>query len=86
VETTAYAIARTVDATFGDAIEPVTAALAAEGFGRAASCNVVVRCEGVRTIVSAIEPRAAMRLAGNPDLEPLAEEVRERIARALASL
>jgi uncharacterized protein (DUF302 family) len=130
VETTAYAITRTVDATFGDAIERVTAALAAEGFGvlttidvqetmrrklelevepytilgacnpQLASqglgmepdlgvllpCNVVVRREGARTIVSAMEPLAAMRLAGNPDLEPLAEEARERIERALASI
>ncbi len=49
-------------------------------------CNVVVRTDGDRTAVAAMEPLAAMRLAGNPALEPLAAEARERIERAIASL
>jgi uncharacterized protein (DUF302 family) len=49
-------------------------------------CNVVVRTDGDRTVVAAMEPLAAMRLAGNPELEPLAVEARERIERAIASL
>lgn len=49
-------------------------------------CNVVVRESGDRTVVAAMEPTAAMRLAGNPALEPLAAEARERIERAVASL
>ena len=127
---TAYAITRTIDASFEDAIEHVTAALAAEGFGilttidvqatmkkkldldvapytilgacnpQLASrglaiepdlgvllpCNVIVRRDGDTTIISAMEPLAAMRLAANPDLEPLAGEARERIERALGAL
>lgn len=50
-------------------------------------CNVVVRREEEeRTVVAAMEPLAAMGLATNPALEPLAAEARERIERAMASL
>lgn len=49
-------------------------------------CNVVVRESGDQTVVAAMEPMAAMGLAGNPALEPLAAEARERIERAVASL
>lgn len=49
-------------------------------------CNVVVRRDGDHTIVAAMEPLAAMRLAGNPALEPLASDARQRIERAVNSL
>ena len=49
-------------------------------------CNVVVRSDGERTVVAAMEPLAAMGLASNPALKPLAAVARERIERALASL
>jgi uncharacterized protein (DUF302 family) len=49
-------------------------------------CNVVVRRDGNRTVVAAMEPLAAMGLASNPALEPLAAAARERIERAMASL
>jgi uncharacterized protein (DUF302 family) len=49
-------------------------------------CNVVVRVEDGRTRVAAMEPMAALALAGNPELEPLAAEARERIERAVGSL
>lgn len=63
------------------------AGLAAEpNLGVLLPCNVVVRTDGDRTAVAAMEPLAAMRLAGNPALEPLAAEARERIERAIASL
>ena len=39
----------------------------------------------VKEMVAAMEPLAAMRLAGNPDLEPVAGEARERIERAVIS-
>ena len=130
MQVTTYAITRTVEAGYDEAIERVTAALAAEGFGILTTidvaatmkkkldldvepyvilgacnphlasrglgiepdlgvllpCNVVVRRAGDETIVSAMEPLAAMNLAGNPALEPLATEARERIERAVASL
>jgi uncharacterized protein (DUF302 family) len=49
-------------------------------------CNVVVRADRDVIRVSAMEPTAAMRLAGNPDLAPLAAEARTRIERALSKL
>ena len=64
-----------------------SAGLAAEpDLGVLLPCNVVVRTDGDRTVVAAMEPLAALRLAGNPALEPLAIEARERIERAIASL
>ena len=49
-------------------------------------CNVVIRQDGDSIHVAAMEPDAAMRLAGNPDLAPLAAEARERLQRALTHL
>jgi uncharacterized protein (DUF302 family) len=49
-------------------------------------CNVIVRSDGQTTVVSAMEPLAAMRLAANPELEPLAAEARERIERAVSAI
>ena len=46
-------------------------------------CNVVVRSHGEQTHVAAMEPAAALKLADNPDLEPLAHEAQERITRAV---
>ena len=46
-------------------------------------CNVVVRRHGGQTHIAAMEPAAALRLAANPDLEPLASEAQERITRAV---
>ncbi len=49
-------------------------------------CNVVVRTDDGAVRVSAMEPDAAMRLAGNPDLAPLAAEARDRLDRALSQI
>ncbi len=49
-------------------------------------CNVVVRQTGEQIAIAAMEPVAAMAIASNPALEPLALEARERIERAVASL
>jgi uncharacterized protein (DUF302 family) len=46
-------------------------------------CNVVVRRHGGYTHVAAMEPISALRLAGNPELEPLAAEAQARITRAV---
>jgi uncharacterized protein (DUF302 family) len=46
-------------------------------------CNVVVRRDQGCTYVSAIEPMSALELAGNPALEPIAREARERLERAI---
>ena len=130
IETTSYALVRSVESTFDDAVADVTSALAAEGFGilttidvqatlkakldldiapytilgacnpQLASrglaiepdlgvllpCNVVVWREGDRTILAATEPLAALALAGNSELEPIATEARDRLQRAIASV
>jgi len=50
-------------------------------------CNVVVQeGEGGSTVVSAINPEAAMASVGNPELAPVAEEVTEKLRRVIASL
>ena len=51
-------------------------------------CNVVVYAadEPGRSVVSAMDPVAALRLTGNPDIEPLARDVRARLERALEAV
>ena len=49
-------------------------------------CNVVVRVDGDTVRVAAMEPRAAMELAANPALAPLAAEAHDRLERALSRL
>lgn len=49
-------------------------------------CNVVVRQHGDHVHVSAMEPNAALALAGNDDLTPLAAEAHERLTRAMEAL
>ena len=49
-------------------------------------CNVVVRSDDGAVRVAAMEPGAAMRLAANPDLAPLAAEARDRLDRALSQI
>lgn len=49
-------------------------------------CNVVIRRDGDQTVIAAMEPLAAMALAANPALEPIATEARERLERAVASI
>ena len=49
-------------------------------------CNVVVRTQDGAVRVAAMEPTAALHLAENPGLEQLANEARDRISRAVASL
>lgn len=49
-------------------------------------CNVVVRQTGDRVRVAAMEPNAALALAGNDAIAPIAAEARERIARAVEAV
>jgi len=47
-------------------------------------CNVIVRDAGdEQTEVAAIDPVASMDRTGNPELASIAEEVRERLRRAV---
>ena len=49
-------------------------------------CNVVVRTAGGKTIVEAMDPAAAMGIVGNPAVESVANEAKERLEKALAAL
>lgn len=51
-------------------------------------CNVVVYAgDGPNTsVVSALDPVAALQLSGNDEIEPIAREVRARLERVLASV
>lgn len=49
-------------------------------------CNVVVRAAGDETIVEAMDPKAAMGLVQNPDVQVVAGEARAKLQAALESL
>ena len=51
-------------------------------------CNVVVYAGDVpgTSVVAAMDPVAALGLTGNAELKPLAEDVKSRLARALAAI
>ena len=49
-------------------------------------CNVVVRADGESTVVEALDPDIMVRLTGKPELEPVAEEAKARLAAALAAV
>lgn len=49
-------------------------------------CNVVVRADGERSVVQALDPRVIADVPGNPSLQPVADEAGRRIDAALAEL
>ncbi len=50
-------------------------------------CNLVVYAPpGEKVVVAALDPEQQLRLSGNEAIEPLAKDVRERIARVLAEV
>ncbi|MFC7045797.1 DUF302 domain-containing protein [Halobacteriaceae archaeon GCM10025711] len=50
-------------------------------------CNVVVyEADDGSVVVSAVDPKTLLDVADDPDLEPIGEEVRERLERALSTL
>jgi uncharacterized protein (DUF302 family) len=46
-------------------------------------CNVVVQYDKEQTIVSIVDTRALLSIVGNPQLEPVAEDVNSRLQRVL---
>ncbi|MEY9928143.1 uncharacterized protein (DUF302 family) [Catenulispora sp. GP43] len=62
-------------------------ALTAEpSIGLLLPCNVVVRADGDRTLVEALDPDIMVRVAGNPELEDVAAEAKTRLAAALRAV
>ncbi|MBN0042786.1 DUF302 domain-containing protein [Streptomyces actuosus] len=49
-------------------------------------CNVVVRADGARTVVQALDPDTMVALTGIEALRPVAEEATRRLDAALAAL
>ena len=51
-------------------------------------CNVIVYADDVegRSVVAAMDPEEALSLTGNDEIRPLAQEVKERLRRALGTL
>lgn len=49
-------------------------------------CNVIVYEEGDGSVVSVIDPVAAMGVVDNPELKPIAEQVQAKLKRVVDSL
>lgn len=49
-------------------------------------CNVVVCSTDAGTVVEAVDPATMVELTGNPALQPVADDARQRLDAALASL
>ena len=49
-------------------------------------CNVVVRRDGERTVVQALDPQVMVSLPGRPELQPVADEAAKRLRAALQAV
>ncbi|TAL16766.1 MAG: DUF302 domain-containing protein [Frankiales bacterium] len=49
-------------------------------------CNVVVRRDGDRTVVQALDPQVMVSVPGRPELQPVADEAGKRLTAALAAV
>lgn len=49
-------------------------------------CNVVVRAQGAGSRVEVADPKALLGIVGNEQLNAIAEEAKQRLQRAVASL
>ena len=56
------------------------------GIGLLLPCNVIVYEEGDGSVVSVMDPRAALEIAGNDALRPIAEDARARLDRLIQKL
>ncbi len=57
-----------------------------EDIGLLLPCNIIVYRQDDATAVRALEPRLMASVTGNRELGPIAEEARERLERALATI
>ena len=49
-------------------------------------CNVVVRTEASQTVIEALDPQTMVAVAGQPSLQPVADEAATRLRTALGTL
>jgi uncharacterized protein (DUF302 family) len=56
------------------------------GIGVLLPCNVAVYEEGGGSVVSVMDPRAALEIAGHDALRPIAEDARARLERVVQKL
>ena len=56
------------------------------GIGLLLPCNVVVRRDGDRTLVQALDPQVMVSLPGLPALQPVADDAGRRLAAALQAV
>ncbi len=62
-------------------------AIAADpSIGALLPCNVVVRTDGDRTVVEAMDPRAAMGLIEGAEISAVAEEARAKLVRVVENV
>lgn len=59
---------------------------AAPGVGVLLPCNVVVAEEPAAIVVSAVDPERLFAVVQDPDVEPIARQVRERLGAVMAAL
>ncbi len=62
------------------------ALLAEPSVGLLLPCNVVVRESGESTVVEAVDPETMVAMTKNDGLKSVADEAKERLEKALASL
>ena len=56
---------------------------AEDKIGTMLPCNVIVQETDGRTEIAAVDPVASMKAVDNPALQPIAEEVRERLKQVI---
>ena len=81
-------LVRGVDAILGACNPPLAhRALAADRrIGLLLPCNVVVRTEAGQTVIEALDPQTMVAVAGQPALQPVADEAASRLRAALDSV
>ena len=58
----------------------------AAGSGCCFPCNVVIRTEASRAVIEALDPQTMVAVAGEPSLQPFADEAATRLRTASDTL
>jgi uncharacterized protein (DUF302 family) len=59
---------------------------AEEQIGLLLPCNVIVYEKGGKTVVAAFDPMVMTAVLDNPDMHPIAKEVKDRLDRVIAAM